>query len=506
MAIGYLDLHTYLNSNEPLPDHLREPLDRFLGRLDTQWDIYERARRNAEEAIESRQSMIQALEREVEAFSRLKEQAIRSQNALRSKKKRYASSVTAIRRMPLEVIAVIIGFAIQGSDGLVHHEERQLFTNIRSVCRLWREASLSTPSLWRAIGLDIVPLRLQRADIPAYVWGNLMPWFLRAGEGAPLRIQVYGALATTVSVTIDFMSSTGFNFTSLAFSTPPEKPSNALLSYHDFKYIVQAAREVVSLTQHFPNLMDLSLVESTPSTLVFPLKIVHEGLLYLNLVGLLLTPESMNLVLSGLPRLQVLHLDCCEGKIVANSSTACHHYALQALFISETIPEACFGGLACTALTEVYIRGTHPNTPHNPGFGRIFGEFLQRSGHIERFNLRGKWPAGLLENVINSNATLPVVGVDLLSLFIASPGVGNRLIKVPPSVGVIEITEKATESQLRDFSNLFAPLETQTLVVHVPNGTPYTTAYFPLPRPGNDRNYVLCHALSDLENPSCWVH
>ncbi|KAH6873519.1 hypothetical protein BKA70DRAFT_1413277 [Coprinopsis sp. MPI-PUGE-AT-0042] len=520
-------LHSYANSNDPLPDHLLEPLARFLDRIDVEWDLYERDRRCGIEAIDSRLSMIEVLEREIEALTRAEMRAFKCQEILRTKERCYASSVTAFRRVPPEVVAIIIGFAIHGSDGLVHQEDRLFFSQIRSVCRLWREVSFSTPSLWRAVGIDLDQLTNRFDSIQAYIPKILTPWFLRAGEGAPLTLQFYGALSRNASAVINFMSTCGFNITTLAFSTPANKRS--MLSYNDFTKVIQSvgrplpienltfefhrsprlqppSRELVNLTKNFPKLANLSLQESTLPQYRFPFKTTHESLARLQLVKLFLSFEEVHAILYGLPRLQILDLQCCEADSVNTPYPSFKHPALETLFISDTIPESMFGGLTCPALRSVEIGGIPSSTFYFSGVGRILGQFFQRCGQIEHFHFHKKWPAEVLENIMNSNTVLPAVCVDVFSSFMASPRVWRRLIKIPPSVVIIGIAQKATESQLRDFCDIFTPLEKQTLAVHLPDCAPYTTSFFPWPRLWNEPDYVLCRTLSDLGNRSSWIY
>jgi F-box-like len=148
-------LHPYVNSNAPLPEHLKEPLNQFLDRLDGQWTAHEQDRRRTIEAVESRYAMLAALAEEIVVFDRLGGRIIEAQKALEAKKRRYASSATALRHIPPEIIAKVIKLAILGDYGVMEKKDRLFFAHLRSVCRLWRQISLSTPSLWRSVGVDM---------------------------------------------------------------------------------------------------------------------------------------------------------------------------------------------------------------------------------------------------------------------------------------------------------------------------------------------------------------
>ncbi|KAH6873522.1 hypothetical protein BKA70DRAFT_1352813, partial [Coprinopsis sp. MPI-PUGE-AT-0042] len=429
MMVRDYNLPPYANSNEPLPDHLRGPLKQFLHQLDAQWDVYEQERRNTAEAIDLRQSMIQALETEMEALNRVKNRALLGQEILRTKQRSYARSVSAVRRISPEVIASIIGFAIQGSNGLLHQEERVFFAQLRSVCRLWRDTSFSTPSLWRAVGLDIghILARNPSVDVKTYIWDNLTCWLLRAGEGAPVTLQVYGPLPSTTFHIMDFASGTGFNITTLAFCSPDGMQRTGVLSYNAFKVLGIPApeplpvidltfefhhlpqfrpstRDIVDLNKNFPGLLRLCLLESAVRSFVFPLQIVHRNLAELHLASLVLSVIEVHLLLSGLPRLETLQLDHCGTRHV-NAHTPFTHLSLNDLVISGHFPEDCFAGLTCPALRSVSIQGPPADIQavQRPDIGQIFGQFLKRCGDIGPFFLPGGWPSELLENVLDGN-------------------------------------------------------------------------------------------------------
>ncbi|KAH6873546.1 hypothetical protein BKA70DRAFT_1047835, partial [Coprinopsis sp. MPI-PUGE-AT-0042] len=61
---------------------------------------------------------------------------------------RYTAISSPLRRIPPEVIANIITFAISGIGGYADRLGRQNFQSLRAVCRLWRQTAFSTPHLW----------------------------------------------------------------------------------------------------------------------------------------------------------------------------------------------------------------------------------------------------------------------------------------------------------------------------------------------------------------------
>ncbi|KAH6873513.1 hypothetical protein BKA70DRAFT_1482677 [Coprinopsis sp. MPI-PUGE-AT-0042] len=515
--------HSYTTSNAPLPDHLHERLNKFLDRLDAQWATHEHDMKHVVEAIDSRRSMIEALEREIDTFSRLKARISEGQKNLMATKRRYATLATAFRRIPPEVIARVLEFAVEGPDDLMHQTERIFFSQLRSVCRLWRQTSFSTPSLWRGVGVDIgqITQNSYGYGIEGYLWRNLTNWFRRAGEAAPLKLQVYGPVPRTASGAMNFASSGGLNITTLAFCTPrgvqptgdlPYSslevlgvPTSRPLRVEDLTFEFQhrplfqpSQRDVVDLTHNFPALTRLCLVESTLPVFAFPLQIVHGTLVELHLANMVLSSIEIYLLLSGLPRLETLHLEHCEGRSVPSSFptsfSPCNHLSLHTLFLSETIPEECLIGLTCPGLRSVSVEGT-PSFLYPSNIGQTLGQFIQRSacGHPAIFCLPEVWQNELLENVLDGNTALRAVAVGSFSSFKAPPTSGRPLVKIPPSLLLIVVWQDATKSQLVDFCDLVLPAEAQAMIVYVPNCLPFTSAYYPWPRPESGRNYILCH-------------
>ncbi|KAH6873514.1 hypothetical protein BKA70DRAFT_282981 [Coprinopsis sp. MPI-PUGE-AT-0042] len=440
------------------------------------------------------------------------------------KKNRYAATIAARRRIPPEVIAKVIQFSIGGPDGLMYKEQRNFFATIRSVCRLWHETSFSTPSLWRKVGLEIGRVLTENplVDMRTYIWGTLTPWFLRAGEGAPVRLHLHAPVSTTPSDIFDFASETGFNLTWITFSGGGVDPTR-VFSYSvatsfassssgplPVKYLGVEFRHdppfqpflfecVIDLTRNFPELTKLSLAQAFPPPFRFPLKIVHTSLTFLHLAKLLLGSKEVYTILSGLPQLQTLHLEGCRGRVDRNAYTLYTHQSLNALIATNGIPEACLAGLTCPSLKSLIINGTPPHRTHRPNKGQILGQSIQRCGAVPHFYLEGGWPAEPLETILNSNTTLTTIGVDCFSSLCASPNEGvHRFINIPPSLSAIVIQQAATESQVTRFCDRVVLPDGQELLIHLQNCTPRDVAYFPWPRPGNRHDYRL-YSMPDFE-------
>ncbi|KAH6873516.1 hypothetical protein BKA70DRAFT_1352806 [Coprinopsis sp. MPI-PUGE-AT-0042] len=348
------------------------------------------------------------------------------------------------------------------------------------------------------------------AGIKPYISRNVTPWFLRAGEAAPLTLQVYGPVPGTVSGVMDFVS--GFNITTLAFSTPHDVLPTGDLSYSSLQNLgisppipvpvehltfefqhnplfQPSSREVVDLTHNFPNLTHLCLIEFTSPNFNFPVQIIHATLVELHLVSLVLSPTEIYLLLSGLPQLERLLLEDCEGR-PAPTSRSYEHRSLNKLRISDTIPEDCLVDLTCPALKSVTIDGASSSL-HDPNAGRLLGQFLQRCavGHIY---LAGEWPGKLLDNVLCINTTLAALSVDFVSSFNAPPGSGHHhLIKLPSSLALIAVCEVAAHSALAQFCKHVTLSDGQSLLIMMSDREPWAVAYFPWPRQEEGQDYVL---------------
>ncbi|KAH6908952.1 hypothetical protein BKA70DRAFT_1479732 [Coprinopsis sp. MPI-PUGE-AT-0042] len=205
-------LKPYINNNELLPDNLHQPLNQYLAQLEGQGEAYAHNWKGIMESIDSRRSMIQALEREIASLER---RLFASQDALQIQKTRYRSTMGPMRRVPPEVLASIIHFAIAGRCGYVSDKGRAIFLDIRSVCRLWRTTAFSTPSLWRAIERDLTARHWRKPSI----WNCLASWFSHAGEGAPLQVNVAVAVPYHAIDLFEFLSKSGLNITFLDISS-----------------------------------------------------------------------------------------------------------------------------------------------------------------------------------------------------------------------------------------------------------------------------------------------
>jgi hypothetical protein len=216
----------------------------------------------------------------------------------------------------------------------------------------------------------------------------------------------------------------------------------------------------------------------------FPVKIYHATLSILHLSRVVLSPVEIRNMLSGLPRLQTLHLEACEG-VVGDGSAPFTHPSLKMLILSKWIPEACLSELTCPSLTPVAIEWPLGPHPRYRGWGKTLGHFLQRrTGPLSRFALREQWPARLLMNVINnSNTALEFITLTHFASFYASFDGESRVIDIAnSSLSTVIVQEEASESQLVEFCKRIRPPKGQVFVVYAPRCKPRNVVSFPWPR------------------------
>ncbi|KAH6908955.1 hypothetical protein BKA70DRAFT_1479735 [Coprinopsis sp. MPI-PUGE-AT-0042] len=487
--VSNLQLQLYANSNEPLPEKLHGTLHSFLNQLEVQWKAQERDRTRVVEAIESRHSMIEALELEIQGFSRFEIRLNEGQQALRTKYRRYATTTTSFRRMPPEVVATIIQFAVQGPYGSLHRKDRLFFAQIRSVCKLWRETSFSTHSLWRAVALDMGQIFTinPRLSMKAYISDHLGSWFRRGGATFlasriphPYKPLPYGVTR--------------------CFSKSISRPLPVKILTIEFKghsHHQPLSSEIIHLTQNFPNVSILSLVESISPLFSIPISFARANLFELHLTKpVVLSYKEMALLLPGVPRLRRLGLDQCVGRRHANMGTSSlTHASISTLTFTSTLPEACFEEFAFPSSKYVYIGGKPRSLRYHANEGRVFSQFLQRCGGPIDFYLDPGWPSQVVENILNSNTAIEVVIAPSFSAFRVAPKTGGRrLIQIPALLKGIEIpfVPKGTKSQLLEFCNSLVLADEQVLTVDAPCCLPSGVAFFPWPRPENGPPYILC--------------
>ncbi|KAH6899374.1 hypothetical protein BKA70DRAFT_1314231 [Coprinopsis sp. MPI-PUGE-AT-0042] len=153
----------FISNNDPFPSYLTNHLQAHLGSLD--------------ERIGEFDATLSRLEAE--------ETQYRHVNA-------------AVRRLPPEVVALILRYALTSRFGVargrgraLEKPDREYFAGLRSVCRLWRTTAMTTPDLWRY--LYVVPeFGFSFGMSPTQLASRLKGWFSRGGANAEVILLISG--------------------------------------------------------------------------------------------------------------------------------------------------------------------------------------------------------------------------------------------------------------------------------------------------------------------------
>ncbi|KAH6907962.1 hypothetical protein BKA70DRAFT_347915 [Coprinopsis sp. MPI-PUGE-AT-0042] len=161
----------FLKVNDPLPDFLQTHLNAYL---------------------DHRDQLIELCDKEIARLTQRRRH-------LCLQRETYAPLRASGRRIPGEVLAIIMQWAIGGPGGFVDSKARQDFLRFRQVSRLWRHTAFSSPQLWRF-------LRIRADDFEGGVptLARLThQWFRRAGKGASVHLDIAGSGALSVRPIVD---------------------------------------------------------------------------------------------------------------------------------------------------------------------------------------------------------------------------------------------------------------------------------------------------------------
>ncbi|KAH6908944.1 hypothetical protein BKA70DRAFT_1222497 [Coprinopsis sp. MPI-PUGE-AT-0042] len=199
-------LNSYIHdSNDPLPE------DRAC----------DHNRQRIEDAIEKRQSQIQALEYEIERLRVVHKQVMNNKASIAIRETQYRATLSPLCRIPPEVIARIMQFAIESDEEYTGQLQRADFKKLRALCRLWQKTAFSTPHLWRSLSLHssdfpfsqyqtVDPLQAERFA------RTLTSWFSRGGENAPLSLCLSWVSIEHATWAIQLLRSLEINITTAA--------------------------------------------------------------------------------------------------------------------------------------------------------------------------------------------------------------------------------------------------------------------------------------------------
>ncbi|KAH6874607.1 hypothetical protein BKA70DRAFT_1349962 [Coprinopsis sp. MPI-PUGE-AT-0042] len=144
--------------NDPIPDSLLEHLKEYL---------------------DHRTHLIKSCDEEI---ARLEAK----RKLLRFQCDTYVPLRTPIRRVPGEVLAIIMHWGIAGPGRFVNIEGRADFLRYHQVSELWRRTAFSTPYLWRFLSVNFADYAGDTESIPL----KILRWFGRAGKGADVHLDL----------------------------------------------------------------------------------------------------------------------------------------------------------------------------------------------------------------------------------------------------------------------------------------------------------------------------
>ncbi|KAH6906735.1 hypothetical protein BKA70DRAFT_396838 [Coprinopsis sp. MPI-PUGE-AT-0042] len=206
---------SYSHNNIPLPDGLVPEWSRYLDDLS---------------------SIIAVVDEKVAALESVLAIAKQRQAELKKRKTQVTSFRSPIRRLPAEIIASILLYALEPDVLPLNHTGRLQFLAFRSVCSLWRTTAFSTLDLWRALDVDVS--HWDQSGPTAFT-AAMTSWFSRAGPEAELHLTVC-TTASSPSSSINICHITSLIDTALLPISTLEIKEGTLHNEEDLKVLVTA--------------------------------------------------------------------------------------------------------------------------------------------------------------------------------------------------------------------------------------------------------------------------
>jgi F-box-like len=394
-------LAPYLISNDPLPDKLRIAVNDCISQLQQQILSLDDERSGVDLQVLELRSQIQAIQERISSLTQDRNQ-IQAQRAQAQKEKtQYEATISQVRRIPPEVVASILGFALHNRDRYLGRSERRQFKRYQCVCRLWRATSLSSPTLWRAI-------RIGREDFPRYTeyWGDkrlrvfllecVKSWFSRGGSGAHVRLAISPVRGLDVDIILEVIHRSGFHFTTL--SLDPGEAGCHFDKYRDLETLSGGPHNYPSITSLSISLRDTDggrfetcdLAQSFPALTTFTLysytgvrirtTFVHPTLQHLNLCYCSYASLPFSRQLQNLPNLKNLQLySCTTLSSTRQNDLEADRYAhpnLRMVTFTDSVPVGFFENLAFSSLKFLRVEGDLGTTDSYSNAGKGLSNFI----------------------------------------------------------------------------------------------------------------------------------
>lgn len=402
-------LSHYALSNDPLPESLRSALNSHLRQLACRISALVQQEASIEDEILDLGSQVAALTSKLDALSRVHARILLQRAQAQEMKTQLEGAASPLRRVPAEVIARILSFALHTPTGLLALPQRQEFLQYRRVSNLWRATAFSTPSLWRGIRVaseDFSNYQRRRARSDEVFMLRLeeclSSWFSLAGRSAPLQLDVSYIAGMEVDDILNIIRKAGLNVASLSLTEGdyggyfyeltdllglynPAHPSPTItsLSLYLCEGFCAEGGVVIELTETFPSLSTFTVESDMAGRDRIYVGFKHQTLRRLRLHGVFATPIQFSTFLQDYPALESLCMSGCsvyrdeaEEQEQEQETVTFSHNTLKAITLGHRGPFEWFRGLTCPSLHLIRVEGNYGLGEQHFNDGNRLSDFI----------------------------------------------------------------------------------------------------------------------------------
>ncbi|KAH6908923.1 hypothetical protein BKA70DRAFT_1479671 [Coprinopsis sp. MPI-PUGE-AT-0042] len=425
------DLSSYARCNDPMPEYLKPAVLLELDKLHRQVSSHVRQIVNLDHQLGNIASQIEALRHKLSTLSQIRTTLITTYTGLVTKQIALRCCKAPIRRVPPEIIAEVIFFATRCEDGTMGRDERLTFMSMRSVCKLWRETSFSTPALWQDLSIEDSGLGHDSETISK----RLSSWLRYCKNVDWMDISIDTTRAPYHTQIISALSASQFPVTGLYLHGHAEFGTVTLLA--DLPQPMQAMKQLSLLVsphrdngRNSQNTPFLALTSSLPTLTHLALRsgsqynpidfaLGHRSVQTLDLENIGLTLYSFHLLLENLPSLKELW---ALRVIIQHSSqedesssliAQLTHQSLEHLSFGGVIPTRLLSSLVCPAIRILRVGATQetdipPDTEAN--VANTITEFVRRSNPTSIYiALRRGVTTNFIQSLFTGFHTIPSI-------------------------------------------------------------------------------------------------
>ncbi|KAH6908897.1 hypothetical protein BKA70DRAFT_1279077 [Coprinopsis sp. MPI-PUGE-AT-0042] len=400
----------YTRVNEPIPDHLEPLLSQNIEEVQQRINWHENRIASFDQQICDIDAQIEALryKRSVLYRARLSVQKYSLQRCR-----------APIRQIPPEIVAQVIYFATRGENGTTGGKERHIFMALRSVCKLWRDMSFSTPVLWRDLLIDNWSL----GRTPDMISRRLTSWISHCKGVDWMDITINTRDAPCVHEILSTLSAAKVNIGALYLDRCREyKPVQALSNLSQpmptLKWLSLSLSRTpphLALTTPFPNQLERVLLAADRRHAGLHFTLGHQYLRCLELQKLQLPLSSIICTLKHLPALQQFWAIWLKVLPPPNGEEQTSiepfvHSSLQQVSLAGPVPTPLLSSLICPKIRTLRIGATEesdipPETEEHTA--SIVAEFVRRSNpHTICITLRRGITSKFIQTLFPGVATI----------------------------------------------------------------------------------------------------